>query len=83
MKKLQALGSKDAKLRMAVAKAGPVVTDNGNFLIDAPFGLIHDPAKVLRDVKLITGVVEVGLFCNMAEMAYFGCEDGSVTIRRK
>lgn len=83
MKKLQALGSKDAKLRMAVKKAGPVVTDNGNFLIDAPFGLIHEPAKLLKDIKLITGVVEVGLFCNMAEIAYFGCEDGSVTIRTK
>ncbi|KAG0244503.1 ribose-5-phosphate isomerase rki1 [Mortierella sp. GBA43] len=83
LKKLQAMGSKDANLRMAVAKAGPVVTDNGNFLIDAPFGLIQDPAQLLKDVKLITGVVEVGLFCNMAEIAYFGCEDGSVTIRTK
>ncbi|KAF9311063.1 ribose-5-phosphate isomerase rki1 [Podila horticola] len=83
MKKLQALGSKDASLRMAVKKAGPIVTDNGNFLIDAPFGLIHEPAKLLKDIKLITGVVEVGLFCNMAEVAYFGCEDGSVTIRTK
>lgn len=83
LKKLQEQGSKDAKLRMAVAKAGPVVTDNGNFIIDAPFGLIHDPVKCLKDVKLITGVVEVGLFCNMAEIAYFGCEDGSVTIRAK
>ncbi|ORZ04083.1 ribose-5-phosphate isomerase [Lobosporangium transversale] len=83
LKKLQGLGSKEAMLRMAVAKAGPVVTDNGNFLIDAPFGLIRDPAKLLTDIKLITGVVEVGLFCNMAQVAYFGCEDGSVTIRTK
>ncbi|KAF8983429.1 ribose-5-phosphate isomerase rki1 [Entomortierella lignicola] len=81
--KLQSMGSKDAKLRMAVAKAGPVVTDNGNFLIDAPFGLIQDPVTLLKDIKLITGVVEVGLFCNMAEIAYFGNEDGSVAIRTK
>lgn len=32
------MGSPSAKLRMAVAKAGPVVSDNGNFIIDAPFG---------------------------------------------
>jgi len=83
LKKLQDLGSKNANLRMAVAKAGPVVTDNGNFLIDAPFGNIHEPAQLLKDLKLITGVVEVGLFCNMAEVAYFGCEDGSVRIRTK
>lgn len=31
------LGSPNATLRMAKAKAGPVVTDNGNFVIDAPF----------------------------------------------
>ncbi|KAF9364995.1 ribose-5-phosphate isomerase rki1 [Mortierella sp. NVP85] len=83
LKKLQDLGSKNANLRMAVAKAGPVVTDNSNFLIDAPFGNIHEPAQLLKDLKLITGVVEVGLFCNMAEVAYFGCEDGSVRIRTK
>lgn len=83
LKKLQDKGSKSASLRMAVAKAGPVVTDNGNFLIDAPFDLIREPAQLLRELKLITGVVEVGLFCNMAKVAYFGCEDGSVRIRTK
>ena len=31
------LDSPKATLRMARAKAGPVVTDNGNFIIDAPF----------------------------------------------
>ena len=31
-------GSTDAVLRMAKMKAGPIVTDNGNFCIDAPFG---------------------------------------------
>ncbi|KAF9154086.1 ribose-5-phosphate isomerase rki1 [Actinomortierella ambigua] len=83
LRKLQAMGSSTAKLRMAVAKAGPVVTDNSNFIIDAPFGLIKNPAQLLKDIKLITGVVEVGLFCDMAEIAYFGNEDGSVSIRSK
>lgn len=36
---LEKLGGK-AKLRMAVNKAGPVVTDNGNFMLDADFGEI-------------------------------------------
>lgn len=44
------MGSPDAALRMAKAKAGPVVTDNGNFVIDAPFG----PA-VLADPKQVSG----------------------------
>ena len=34
---LHQLGSPAAALRMASQKAGPIVTDNGNFVIDAPF----------------------------------------------
>ncbi|RUO96647.1 ribose 5-phosphate isomerase A-domain-containing protein [Jimgerdemannia flammicorona] len=69
-------------LRMAKMKAGPVVTDNGCFVIDAHFGPIADPKSLLRDIKLITGVVEVGLFCGMAEVAFFGMEDGNVSVLR-
>ncbi|KAF8132420.1 ribose-5-phosphate isomerase [Boletus edulis] len=78
------LGSPNASLRMAKAKAGPVVTDNANFVIDAPFSrdLIKDPSSLLTKIKLLTGVVEVGLFCNIAQAAYFGNQDGSVTIKR-
>jgi len=78
------LGSPNASLRMAKAKAGPVVTDNGNFVIDAPFSrdLIKEPYKLLERIKLLTGVVEVGLFCNVAQAAYFGNQDGSVTVKR-
>ncbi|KAI9285896.1 ribose-5-phosphate isomerase [Umbelopsis sp. AD052] len=71
------------KLRMAVQKAGPVVTDNGNFVIDAHFGPIADPYKLGQEIKLLTGVLEVGLFCRMAEIAYFGEEDGSVDIWKR
>ncbi|KDR79148.1 hypothetical protein GALMADRAFT_137039 [Galerina marginata CBS 339.88] len=79
------LGSPRATLRMAVKKAGPVVSDNGNFIIDAPFDRAHmiDPYVIMAQIKMLTGVVEVGLFCKMAKAAYFGNADGSVTIRRK
>ncbi|KAI7850241.1 ribose 5-phosphate isomerase A-domain-containing protein [Circinella umbellata] len=70
-------------LRMAVNKAGPVVTDNGNFVIDAHFGAIEDPTSLLKEIKLLTGVYEVGLFCNMAEIAYFGEADGTVSTLKK
>jgi len=77
------LGSPKATLRMAVKKAGPVVTDNGNFIIDAPFGrkYMDDPYVIMAQIKMLTGVVEVGLFCKMAKAAYFGNADGSVTVR--
>jgi len=77
------LGSPNATLRMAIKKAGPVVTDNGNFVIDAPFPQerMEDPHTIMREIKMITGVVEVGLFCGIARAAYFGNADGSVAIK--
>jgi len=79
----EVLGSPDATLRMAVKKAGPVVSDNGNFIIDAPFdrSKMENPYTIMAQIKMLTGVVEVGLFCHMAKAAYFGNENGSVTIR--
>jgi len=81
-KKIEKLGGK-AVLRMAEKKAGPVVTDNGNFIIDADFGVIQDPVSLNAELKNIPGIVETGLFVNMAVKAFFGHEDGSVTTRIK
>ncbi|TIB96646.1 ribose-5-phosphate isomerase [Wallemia mellicola] len=83
LKNVAKLGSTKPALRMGIKKAGPVVTDNGNFLIDAPFGesYYRDPKELLMRIKMLTGVVEVGLFCGMAKAAYFGYSNGSVLIR--
>ena len=45
---LRMLGSTNPKLRMAKMKAGPIVSDNGNFVIDAPFNEteMSDPLTV-------------------------------------
>uniref|UniRef100_A0A182WF58 ribose-5-phosphate isomerase n=1 Tax=Anopheles minimus TaxID=112268 RepID=A0A182WF58_9DIPT len=71
------------KLRMAVAKAGPVVTDNGNFILDwnFPDEKEHDWDAVNREIMMIPGVVDTGLFVGMASKAYFGQKDGTVTER--
>ncbi|NXP36138.1 RPIA isomerase, partial [Leiothrix lutea] len=71
------------ELRMAVNKAGPVVTDNGNFILDWKFDKAHDWHEVNTAIKMIPGVVETGLFIDMAEVVYFGMEDGSVSVREK
>ncbi|KNC77637.1 ribose-5-phosphate isomerase [Sphaeroforma arctica JP610] len=65
-------------LRMAKAKAGPLVTDNGMFIIDADWGDIQDPAALHQSLIVIPGVVETGLFCDMAKVAFFGQADGTV-----
>eukprot|EP01094_Clydonella_sp_ATCC50884_P013903 TRINITY_DN2422_c0_g2_i1.p1 TRINITY_DN2422_c0_g2~~TRINITY_DN2422_c0_g2_i1.p1 ORF type:complete len:276 (+),score=99.07 TRINITY_DN2422_c0_g2_i1:48-830(+) len=66
-------------LRMAKAKAGPVVTDNGNFLLDVDYGGIEDAKALERQLTMLPGVVTVGLFIGMAGVCFFGNEDGSTS----
>jgi len=73
----------EGKLRMATSKAGPCVTDNGNFIIDANFGVI-EPSKVPEienKLNAIPGIVSTGLFVKMAAKVYFGSIDGEVNSR--
>ena len=77
MMKLEKLEGKPV-LRMAKAKAGPVVSDNGNFIIDVDFGLIENPLDLNLKILQIPGVVDSGLFLGMAQTAYIGQEDGTV-----
>jgi len=79
MKKFENLGGKPI-LRMAKAKAGPLVTDNGNFIIDVDFGIINDPQKLDMKINSIPGVVDTGFFIGMASKAYIGQKDGNVLI---
>ncbi|MBW0477175.1 hypothetical protein O181_016890 [Austropuccinia psidii MF-1] len=85
MRNIQLMGCHTPTLRMGKSKAGPVVTDNGNFVIDAPFDDVYmrDPSELSYRLKMLTGVLEVGLFCGMAQEAFFGNLDGSVTIKSK
>ncbi|CAK8688836.1 unnamed protein product [Clavelina lepadiformis] len=68
----------NAELRMAKSKMGPLVTDNGNFILDWKFNGSHDWASVHKFIKLIPGVVETGLFVDMASAVLLGMKDGSV-----
>jgi ribose 5-phosphate isomerase A len=60
------------------------LTDNGNFVLDALFPADRmEPDKLLdlyKELKLLNGVVEVGLFCGIAQVAYFGNAVSSFTI---
>jgi len=72
-----------AELRMAKAKAGPVVTDNGNLIVDWYWDQDREMnwREVNTTIQCMAGVVETGLFVGMADKAYFGMEDGSVMDR--
>ncbi|MCL7413345.1 MAG: ribose-5-phosphate isomerase RpiA [ANME-2 cluster archaeon] len=67
------------RLRMAVRKDGPVITDNGNLVVDADFGDIHDPWKLAKQLSACTGIIEHGIFDN-ADEVYVGMPDGTVKI---
>jgi len=79
MKRLEKLGGKPV-LRMAQAKAGPVVSDNGNFIIDVDFGKIENPSELNIKLLQIPGVVDSGFFLGMTSKAYIGLKDGKVEI---
>jgi len=72
------------KTRQAVSKMGPVITDNGNFVVDFQFGdvlrtgEIHTATSIDSWLKTIPGILETGLFVRMANQAYFGQPDGTV-----
>jgi ribose 5-phosphate isomerase A len=53
-------------------KLGPVVTDNGNFILDVDFGTIPRPDELNKMLKLLPGVVETGLFIDTADIVYVG-----------
>ena len=74
--KLKNLGFYPA-LRMANAKTGPLVTDNGNFIIDFKFDKLIDSESVNNSLIAIPGVVETGLFIGMANSVIFGFSDGT------
>jgi ribose 5-phosphate isomerase A len=71
MKSVEKLGAK-VSLRTSTGKLGPLVTDNGNYILDADFGPIADPWWLNEELHKIPGVVETGLFLGFAHIAYIG-----------
>ena len=72
----------EVSLRMALRKAGPVVTDLGNLLLDVMFRASFDPPKMEDVLKLIPGVLEDGLFTRKTPDLVVGLADGSIETRR-
>jgi ribose 5-phosphate isomerase A len=73
--RIEAVGG-SVVLREGKGKVGPVITDNGNVVIDAVFGLIRNAAELELKIKMIPGVVETGLFIGLASAAYIGTLSG-------
>ena len=70
------------QLRMAKMKGGPVISEHGNFILDVAMD-IGDPVSLEREIKLMPGVVESGLFCERTTEIFVGHSDGRVAHKQK
>jgi ribose 5-phosphate isomerase A len=70
----------EATLRSAERKDGPVVTENGNLVLDADLGTIAAPASLATDLDAIPGLVAHGLFVDLADAVYVGEREGDVRV---
>jgi ribose 5-phosphate isomerase A len=80
-KRLAELGG-NPELRTSPS-GSPFVTDDGNYIIDLKFESIDDPAKLERTINQMPGVVENGLFVDVADLLFVGYEGGCKTLRSR
>jgi ribose 5-phosphate isomerase A len=66
--------------RLRMRDGQPVRTDGGNLIYDAACGRIEEPAALASSLKSVTGVVEHGLFLDLAEQALIGGASGVITL---
>jgi ribose 5-phosphate isomerase A len=82
MRRIEEIGGKPT-LREGIKKVGPVITDNGNIIIDAVFGPIREPLELEAQIKALPGVVETGLFVGMTSVVYLGKASGVEELTRR
>jgi ribose 5-phosphate isomerase A len=81
MQAIEKLGGKP-ELRMGVKKDGPVITDQGNMVLDVTFGAIDNPAELEKTLNNIPGVLENGLFVGVADVVLVGeIKDNQPSVR--
>jgi ribose 5-phosphate isomerase A len=73
--RMEALGLAP-KLRLVKGGSDPLLTDEGNYLLDCMAGSFADPVAVAKEIRAIVGVVEHGLFLDMADIALVAGDDG-------
>ncbi len=82
MRALERLGARP-ELRMGQRKDGPIVSDQGFWIIDAHFNGISDPSSLDRALLALPGVLDHGLFIGLATDVLIGEPAGTVrTLRR-
>jgi ribose 5-phosphate isomerase A len=70
----------DVPLLRRARDDAPVLTDSGNFIVDAHLGSIPDALVLDRELNWIPGVVEHGLFTGIADEVIFADPEGAITV---
>lgn len=73
-------GYPEVRLVRRAGDDGPVLTDSGNFIVDAHMVAITDPLALDRELNWIPGVVENGLFTGMADEVIFSDPEGTISV---
>jgi ribose 5-phosphate isomerase A len=68
------------KITLRLFKDEPFLTDEGNFILDLQLRRIGEPEELAAALNLIPGVIESGLFINVADVVVIGREDGTADI---
>jgi len=61
----------------------PLLTDNGNYLVEVWFKGINNAAKLEQKINELPGVVDNGLFAGVADVLFVGHEEGCTILRDK
>jgi ribose 5-phosphate isomerase A len=77
-RRLEKIGGK-----VSARDEGRFRTDNGNAILDCDFGILTDPALTEKSIKMIPGVVEVGIFHGMTDIIIMGSGDKAKILFQK
>ncbi|NBC83110.1 MAG: ribose-5-phosphate isomerase RpiA [Bacteroidetes bacterium] len=76
-RKIESLG---CQVTIRAGKNQYFITDNGNYILDCEFGTINNPTEMNKKIYTIPGVVDHGLFIQMADKIFVGYRSGEVQV---
>ena len=83
IEKLASRTGLSGELKLRSSEDGPFKTDGGHLILDASFGRIPDAEALARQLNTIPGIVEHGLFINLASLAIIAGPDGARVMQAK
>jgi ribose 5-phosphate isomerase A len=78
----RAIGRLGGRAELRIKRGTPVVTDQGNLILDCAFGPLDDPRALARELDALPGALGHGLFLGMAHEVVVGTGDGAHVLSR-